>query len=79
MMYGFNLLFWIAGLIAWKRPIDLLPVVSISLAIFRFEKTKKGTATRHLIFVFKPERVGVLGSQSNMLYNIAEKWREKST
>lgn len=41
MMYGFNLLFWIAGLIAWKRPIDLLPVVSISLAIFRFEKNEK--------------------------------------
>ena len=41
VMYGFNLLFWIAGLIAWKRPIDLLPVVSISLAIFRFEKKRK--------------------------------------
>jgi len=40
-MYGFILLFWIAGLIGWKRPIDLLPVVFISLAIFRFEKKRK--------------------------------------
>jgi len=53
VMYGFILLFWIIGLIVWERPIDLLPVVSMTIECFALW-SRKTDNLRWLFLLARP-------------------------